>query len=84
MSISITKKPKNLLSWFRNKPDRIHEAKVLAARLVNTPHSEYSLINEIGQSPLFRISEPYATVLQQVKDTLIKDLNCSQTVASFL
>ena len=30
-------KPKNLLSWFRNKPDRIHEAKDLAVRLEITP-----------------------------------------------
>ncbi len=77
-------KTKNLLSWFGNKPDRTKEAIGLAKRLVNTPHSEYSLINEIGQSPLFGKSEPYATVLQQVRNTLINDLDCSQTVASFL
>ncbi len=77
-------KTKNLLSWFENNPDRTDKAKVLAARLVNTPHSEYSLINEIGQSSLFRTSEPYATLLRQVRDTLENDLRCSQTVASFL
>ena len=77
-------KPKNFLSLFRNNPDRTKEAKDLAARLVNTSHSEYSLINEIGQSSLFGTSEPYATVLQQVRDTLENDQRCSQTVVSFL
>ena len=77
-------KPKNFLSLFRNNPDRTQEAKDLAARLVNTSHSEYSLINEIGQSSLFGTSEPYATVLQQVRDTLENDQRCSQTVVSFL
>ncbi len=77
-------KPKSLFSLFKNNSDRTQEAKDLASRLVNTPHSEYSLINEIGQLSLFETSEPYATVLQQVRVTLENDQRCSQTVPSFL